>query len=380
MNRRKILFIIFLITIIFLLNSCLTKETKKTESEKINIESLPNIEETLDYWTLKREIEIKKVLVTRGIDIESENVKKAINEEIVNYKNQLKKKLDSAPESLKNYMKSVVLYDRIISKNINLKKLEELMLKGKITREEIVELYKKEAERIGFTKYISEMFEKDKIIADNVYVSKGVSSSLRHKELSTLRPGDVLIIKSTSSGDNSSGSSSGGGMGHAAIWTELGDLKLERLAKVAMAAWYKPPSGSDAPHEKYEVGYDYRQLWSGKIVKKNEVIYGMYVRKWVKKGWFSGYWKKTSDSEALNAANYAKKQRGKKYPDPVSLVATTKLNTNTFYCSSLVWRSWKEQEIDLDPKWWPLNQLYVSPDDIYSDDNTVMKFSYTGIN
>ncbi|MBM7559014.1 hypothetical protein [Marinitoga litoralis] len=223
------------------------------------------------------------------------------------------------------------------------------------------------------------MFKKDEIIANNISINKGDLDSLRHKELNTLRAGDVLIIKGSSSGDSSSGSSSGGGVGHAAIWANNGDKEQKKFAKVAMSAWYKPPSGTNAPHEQYEVGYDYRQLWSGELVKKNEVIYGMYVKKWIKTGWFGGYWKKTSDLEASNAVNYAKKQRGKKYPDPVSLVATTKLNTNTFYCSSLVWRSWKEQGIDLDPKWWPLNQLYVSPDDIYSDDNTVMKFSYTGL-
>jgi len=35
--------------------------------------------------------------------------------------------------------------------------------------------------------------------------------------------------------------------------------------------------------------------------------------------------------------------------------------------------------IDLDPKWWPLNQWFVTPSDIYGDNNTVMKISYLGI-
>lgn len=131
-----------------MLSSCLTKDIKEIKSEKNNIYSLPNIDETLDYWASKKKDEIKRALMVRGIDIESENVKKAINNEIVNYKNQLKKKIDYAPQSLKNYMRNVVLYDNIISKNIDLKKLEKLLLRGKITKKEIIELYKKEAQKL----------------------------------------------------------------------------------------------------------------------------------------------------------------------------------------------------------------------------------------
>ncbi|MBM7559013.1 hypothetical protein [Marinitoga litoralis] len=142
------LFIFILVIGIFLLSSCLTKDIKEIKSEKNNIYSLPNIDETLDYWASKKKDEIKRALMVRGIDIESENVKKAINNEIVNYKNQLKKKIDYAPQSLKNYMRNVVLYDNIISKNIDLKKLEKLLLRGKITKKEIIELYKKEAQKL----------------------------------------------------------------------------------------------------------------------------------------------------------------------------------------------------------------------------------------
>ncbi|MCD6463620.1 MAG: hypothetical protein J7L52_08050 [Thermotogae bacterium] len=112
----------------------------------------------------------------------------------------------------------------------------------------------------------------------------------------------------------------------------------------------------------------------------------MNVRKWISTGWWSGYWKIVSNAEASAAAQYAENQRKKPYPPDINIfgkkvpnVAFTKLNTDTFYCSSLVWRSWYEQGIDLDPKWWPLNQWFVTPSDIYGDDNTVMKISYLGI-
>lgn len=48
------------------------------------------------------------------------------------------------------------------------------------------------------------------------------------------------------------------------------------------------------------------------------------------------------------AAKYAEIQVGNKpYPD-ISFMLDSKHNTNQFYCSSLIWRAWKETGFDID--------------------------------
>lgn len=110
----------------------------------------------------------------------------------------------------------------------------------------------------------------------------------------------------------------------------------------------------------------------------------------------SGFWSasdwailraKSNGGKRDAAVTYAKAQEGKKYnwnyPD--------KWTTDKFYCSQLVWRAYKEQDIDLDSNRGAINALTkwvgpwgvadaagviaaVPPDDIYFDDDvTVIK-------
>ena len=331
-----------------------------------------------------------------------------LKERTSEYGKSLREKWEKMPQSVKEYMRNLVFYDKKIRSNIGFRRLKKLYCKGKISEADLLNRYKEEAEKVGLFDYINKLMAQSNVLLSSESANKSTRTSIKsakvgaaprglhHDELNQLRRGNVMVCISTSdsSAGSSSGdstSSSGGDFGHAAIWVQDGDPeRYNWRSHVAMSSWNDPWNFSyeEAPHElKYEVGYDFRQFWSGKLVPKDGVIYGMNVRKWISTGWWwSGYWKIVSNAEANAAAQYAENQRKKPYPPDINIlgiivpnVATTKLNTNTFYCSSLVWRSWYEQGIDLDSKRWPLNLWFITPSDIYGDNNVVMKFSYLGI-
>lgn len=394
MKKKWIILSILIVTIFILFVTSCQKSVKEevnlspdqTVSSAVGKDSAKgqtittNNDDVIAYYTAKHREEMEIEFTKKGLDITKGDVKKYIGKEAKRYEMVLRKKWETAPEGVKDYMRNVVRYDRMITKNIGFDRLKKLYCEGKITEKEIIEKYKAEAKKIGFFSYISKLFQSNNVSNSKSLkrVGKNIrktTSALHQTELSVLRRGDVMVC--LSSGSSSSSSSSSSDFGHSAIWK--GDSYPSDLhSHVAMSAWNDPWTYpyEVAPHELYnEVGYDHRQFWSGRLVSTDGVIHGMRVGR---RGWF-GSWTDTSNTEAANGERYAEAQRGKPYPEPVESVSWTKLNTGTFYCSSLVWRSWYEQGIDLDPKWWPLNQFYVTPADIYGDDNTIDKFTYSGL-
>lgn len=96
------------------------------------------------------------------------------------------------------------------------------------------------------------------------------------------------------------------------------------------------------------VGYETAEKWAGA-----DSVIAMRVNN-------------TSASQALTAVQYARQFVGK----PFSFIVTRNTSEN-WYCSKLVWRAWQSQGKDLEYNtWYYWRGQWVTPQDIYDDDDT----------
>lgn len=96
------------------------------------------------------------------------------------------------------------------------------------------------------------------------------------------------------------------------------------------------------------VGYETAEKWAGA-----DSVIAMRVNN-------------TSASQALAAVQYARQYIGK----PFNFLVTRNTSEN-WYCSKLVWRAWQSQGKDLEYNtWYYWRGQWVTPQDIYDDDDT----------
>lgn len=116
--------------------------------------------------------------------------------------------------------------------------------------------------------------------------------------------------------------------------------------------------------QKEPIGY-----WCGDNAAQNVSILDVRSKKWK---WFKTYYTNASDEDHKKAVEYAEKQIGKPYNK--NLVLFGMWSTNSFYCSSLVYKSWYEVNSKYDLK---TNIMWVAPSDLYASDRTYLIKSYS---
>lgn len=333
-----------------------------TNSTKSHPEKLDKI---VNKWVdiyLENKVFIAKA---KGAKIDLAQVRKAKER----YVTSLREKVERDPAVLE-YMEYVLKTEEKIKKKVKYDRLIQKYLKGQMSLKDIGNILVEAAQEMGVDEYIRNgfmNFYKNLRFEKSRYKDSGEGKiGAHHWQLSHMRRGDVCAggWGSSSSSSNSSGTPN---FGHAAIWTANGDPhpRNER-SHVAMSAWVNPSKNAVGLHEPdNETGYDFRRCWDG---GGGGPVYLMRV--------YTGN-TPASSSKAEAAASWAEAQRSKPFFLDLTFGKST---TDDFYCSLLVWHSWKRQGIDLDSHdYFPTDGIFnlvVFPYDIYIDYNTRLLYSY----
>lgn len=110
--------------------------------------------------------------------------------------------------------------------------------------------------------------------------------------------------------------------------------------------------------------------WCGNKGAQNVSILDVRKKWW---SWFKKYYADATDDEHKTAVNFAISQKGKPYISDPSFVLFGMWRTDSYYCSSLVFRSWHEVSSDYNLN---TNILWVAPSDLYASDRTKLIESY----
>ncbi len=190
------------------------------------------------------------------------------------------------------------------------------------------------------------------------------------------KPGRVLIYSGGTS-PSSSGSGSANYLGHSAIMNSLSDTDRAnpRADQIYanMTSW-----GANSPWSGlYGVQREPLSEWNNTVVGLDGAGSTIKVKSVVRSAmvleWFGWHWVFTeaTNAEHAAAAAYAVSKTGSGYNFDFIL---GKANTSWFYCSSLVWRSWKNQDsddLDLDWSWWDSS---VPPSDLDGTNRTQLLY------
>jgi hypothetical protein len=298
---------------------------------------------------------------------------------------QIREKLAGAPQTLDDFI-FINKLDMEIKDEIGYNELKSEYARGEITIEEIRERYNKAFYNRDTGEYVRRFFGGSadsasgvSLVGETAPMGNGYrvgtedtavpGTGAHHDQLKQNRKGDIMVQLAPL-----------GEWGHAAIWAEReggnGDPDPYNAKHLnSISAWkYRQEYKNGKLYEwgtNDGVTYEYRQTWAALL---DSPIYGLRVQGYVYVGG-NLIWQDIPDSTAESAFLYAK-SKADADPHVPYCYPITECNQNItwgFYCSSLGWRSWYQQGINVDSSWW-IDQ--VSPKDIYWDGNTREMYHY----
>ncbi len=191
-----------------------------------------------------------------------------------------------------------------------------------------------------------ELKEKESTLALPSGLTDPASRSVGYSFFNTLYHGDVLVCYGGSSSSSSTllGLLIPGHWKHAGIW----DYDRRDLSYSVLSASNETDYHQNNPGLLGRVGYESKEKWIGESAVAGLRVNGRTAAK------------------AAAAVNYGKTFIGKEFNFFV-----TRDSNDQFYCSKLVWRCWKSQNIDLEYNtWYYWRGQWVTPTDIWDDGDT----------
>lgn len=182
------------------------------------------------------------------------------------------------------------------------------------------------------------------------------------------RPGRILVTA-----DASNISSSDVGLGHASLVGNIDITKIEKLNGTTSFSISSYPKDvkPDWDGKTNGVQYEPLGLWAGNKegAIRNVRLYDMQKNKWVWDWFNSGYKKFDAPiQDYYTAANYAESKLGKPY-----FLNPIKDNEDSFYCSQLVWKSWRQIDRNYDMSC----GFAITPEDIINAAHTKRVTAFT---
>jgi len=140
-------------------------------------------EDVVNYYVERYYETLEIQCIKEGFDISQKDIKSMLKEKTNEYSKSLREKWDKMPQSVKEYMRKLVFYDKKIRSNIGFGKRKRLYYEGKISEADLLNRYKEEAEKVGLFDYINKLMAQSNALLSSEYASKSAGTSIKNAKV-----------------------------------------------------------------------------------------------------------------------------------------------------------------------------------------------------